>query len=162
MIRRPPRSTRTDTLCPYTTLFRSIKADAVGAGCVEREAAVGEARDNARAVDAQRARFLDQPELHRVPIEPPEIFERVKPHRALPAAAISGEIIGEHRVREHRHMAEHVVKDVGFLQIIELIGPPDEIARSEARRVGKEGGSRCRTRWSPYHEKKKKKGKDLT
>src|SRR3546814_15033092 len=22
MIRRPPRSTRTDTLCPYTTLFR--------------------------------------------------------------------------------------------------------------------------------------------
>src|SRR3546814_5402884 len=28
MIRRPPRSTRTDTLCPYTTLFRSdIVAD---------------------------------------------------------------------------------------------------------------------------------------
>src|SRR3546814_4150816 len=28
MIRRPPRSTRTDTLFPYTTLFRSIRADA--------------------------------------------------------------------------------------------------------------------------------------
>src|SRR3546814_8246538 len=26
MIRRPPRSTRTDTLFPYTTLFRSAKA----------------------------------------------------------------------------------------------------------------------------------------
>src|SRR3546814_10049393 len=26
MIRRPPRSTRTDTLFPYTTLFRSIEA----------------------------------------------------------------------------------------------------------------------------------------
>src|SRR3546814_19758662 len=25
MIRRPPRSTRTDTLCPYTTLFRSLQ-----------------------------------------------------------------------------------------------------------------------------------------
>src|SRR3546814_15869133 len=25
MIRRPPRSTRTDTLVPYTTLFRSLK-----------------------------------------------------------------------------------------------------------------------------------------
>src|SRR3546814_16514745 len=24
MLRRPPRSTRTDTLCPYTTLFRSL------------------------------------------------------------------------------------------------------------------------------------------
>src|SRR3546814_1848855 len=28
MIRRPPRSTRTDTLFPYTTLFRSLGADA--------------------------------------------------------------------------------------------------------------------------------------
>src|SRR3546814_13900024 len=27
MIRRPPRSTRTDTLFPYTTLFRSASAD---------------------------------------------------------------------------------------------------------------------------------------
>src|SRR3546814_9399859 len=29
MIRRPPRSTRTDTLFPYTTLFRSILAQPV-------------------------------------------------------------------------------------------------------------------------------------
>src|SRR3546814_18930427 len=28
MIRRPPRSTRTDTLFPYTTLFRSLLVDA--------------------------------------------------------------------------------------------------------------------------------------
>src|SRR3546814_4119347 len=27
MIRRPPRSTRTDTLFPYTTLFRSIRQE---------------------------------------------------------------------------------------------------------------------------------------
>src|SRR3546814_16925498 len=27
MIRRPPRSTRTDTLFPYTTLFRSVLAE---------------------------------------------------------------------------------------------------------------------------------------
>src|SRR3546814_9377895 len=27
MIRRPPRSTRTDTLVPYTTLFRSLEAN---------------------------------------------------------------------------------------------------------------------------------------
>src|SRR3546814_14948703 len=27
MIRRPPRSTRTDTLFPYTTLFRSLAAE---------------------------------------------------------------------------------------------------------------------------------------
>src|SRR3546814_6646978 len=32
MIRRPPRSTRTDTLFPYTTLFRSIVQDAWARG----------------------------------------------------------------------------------------------------------------------------------
>src|SRR3546814_9085994 len=31
MIRRPPRSTRTDTLFPYTTLFRSLRLGAVDA-----------------------------------------------------------------------------------------------------------------------------------
>src|SRR3546814_20813356 len=31
MIRRPPRSTRTDTLFPYTTLFRSYMAFMMGA-----------------------------------------------------------------------------------------------------------------------------------
>src|SRR3546814_8518102 len=31
MIRRPPRSTRTDTLFPYTTLFRSLEAAGVDA-----------------------------------------------------------------------------------------------------------------------------------
>src|SRR3546814_13393394 len=30
MIRRPPRSTRTDTLFPYTTLFRSLPRMAAG------------------------------------------------------------------------------------------------------------------------------------
>src|SRR3546814_8869269 len=29
MLRRPPRSTRTDTLFPYTTLFRSLRSDDV-------------------------------------------------------------------------------------------------------------------------------------
>src|SRR3546814_7959803 len=32
MIRRPPRSTRTDTLFPYTTLFRSGDRDRPGEG----------------------------------------------------------------------------------------------------------------------------------
>src|SRR3546814_503438 len=32
MIRRPPRSTRTDTLVPYTTLFRSILDQAIAHG----------------------------------------------------------------------------------------------------------------------------------
>src|SRR3546814_20160628 len=36
MIRRPPRSTRTDTLFPYTTLFRSDRTDGTGGrGCAD-------------------------------------------------------------------------------------------------------------------------------
>src|SRR3546814_5700800 len=35
MIRRPPRSTRTDTLFPYTTLFRSMFSQHVGKDPVE-------------------------------------------------------------------------------------------------------------------------------
>src|SRR3546814_8952672 len=44
MIRRPPRSTRTDTLFPYTTLFRShvvlplLEAEAVHPGWVSQDA----------------------------------------------------------------------------------------------------------------------------
>src|SRR3546814_19830631 len=40
MIRRPPISTRTDTLYPYTTLFRSLGAE-VAAELAERVAHVG-------------------------------------------------------------------------------------------------------------------------
>src|SRR3546814_13648219 len=36
MIRRPPRSTRTDTLFPYTTLFRSLEIHSVAAALRER------------------------------------------------------------------------------------------------------------------------------
>src|SRR3546814_4406353 len=55
MIRRPPRSTRTDTLFPYTTLFRSV-----GKGCLE-----------ARWAAAQRAaaEYLDVPETIAVGVD---------------------------------------------------------------------------------------------
>src|SRR3546814_21045968 len=63
MVRRPPRSTRTDTLFPYTTLFRSgQRADrgddsAVGVGDVlERRAtedALAERGDHAAALHAR-------------------------------------------------------------------------------------------------------------
>src|SRR3546814_4008749 len=33
MIRRPPRATRTDTLFPYTTLFRSRQGDRLAGAC---------------------------------------------------------------------------------------------------------------------------------
>src|SRR3546814_1340754 len=61
MIRRPPRSTRTDTLFPATTLFRSLEA-AVGnmQPLGDRDGHVaagadGRSRDAARAIAAETA-----------------------------------------------------------------------------------------------------------
>src|SRR3546814_13860088 len=47
MIRRPPRSTRTDTLFPYTTLFRSPAVDA-GRAAVARTIAARHVAHRAR------------------------------------------------------------------------------------------------------------------
>src|SRR3546814_3978776 len=70
MLRRPPRSTRTDTLVPYTTLFRSIARildigpghhvavleQQRGADVEARIRRIGAARGVARRVDQRVAR----------------------------------------------------------------------------------------------------------
>src|SRR3546814_1299719 len=51
MIRRPPRSTRTDTLFPYTTLFRSVAG--LRTGATERRVALDRVgRELAHLADA--------------------------------------------------------------------------------------------------------------
>src|SRR3546814_4006433 len=56
MIRRPPRSTRTDTLFPYTTLFRS-NAERIGDSCrvanLDRQPAVGPVKDGLAVITDQ-------------------------------------------------------------------------------------------------------------
>src|SRR3546814_19900298 len=55
IIRRPPRSTRTDTLFPYTTLFRSIEIGPSGDGePVFRSAEIGRIRRDACAEHIKR------------------------------------------------------------------------------------------------------------
>src|SRR3546814_7529943 len=57
MIRRPPRSTRTDTLFPYTTLFRSDRLARPGKGVepdAERDFLLG------RDVDHRGLQLLDE------------------------------------------------------------------------------------------------------
>src|SRR3546814_9536759 len=49
MIRRPPRSTRTDTLFPYTTLFRSIFV--APGGSATQQGAVSPVHEGERLVD---------------------------------------------------------------------------------------------------------------
>src|SRR3546814_8572382 len=75
MIRRPPRSTRTDTLFPYTTLFRSLQRRPVRAGdrryAIERHSPVrdshlvtGTSRNKLFLVESALRRHARQADRH--------------------------------------------------------------------------------------------------
>src|SRR3546814_2509931 len=66
MIRRPPRSTRTDTLFPYTTLFRSVRTMAVAA--TVRHEMLLPAVGTIEQLPAQRARAAGRQRAHRFPL----------------------------------------------------------------------------------------------
>src|SRR3546814_19808079 len=127
MIRRPPRSTRTDTLFPYTTLFRSgfpvFRFDRRGVGDSEGENGgfLSSGPDIAEAVAA----FLRaSPGLRRI----------VALGNCDAATALA------------------LFHDVEELAALLLANPwVVESDRSEARRVGKECVSTCRSRGAPYH-----------
>src|SRR3546814_3307426 len=57
MKRRPPRSTRTDTLFPYTTLFRSVQLPALPRGKRARDMAIALAGNRARGVRRSQQRL---------------------------------------------------------------------------------------------------------
>src|SRR3546814_13456808 len=62
MIRRPPRSTRTDTLFPYTTLFRSIVPDTARTiGAIASYMAGTDLRTDHLVVAGTLRRRTDQP-----------------------------------------------------------------------------------------------------
>src|SRR3546814_17225572 len=64
MIRRPPRSTRTDTLFPYTTLFRSTQPDFTLAHDLNGARLLEIGVLDARSGDDDRRRVLDRSEEH--------------------------------------------------------------------------------------------------
>src|SRR3546814_11050883 len=73
MIRRPPRSTRTDTLFPYTTLFRSI----AGMGIVYQPTFI--------VADAVADGRLEILELDHPPFDLGNIYAVYPPNEHLPA-----------------------------------------------------------------------------
>src|SRR3546814_10876201 len=88
MIRRPPISTLTDTLFPYTTLFRSLIA-ALGPG--DTKAVLG-GPDHARHID----RDLSFADLREGIVQPRIFIYRLR-------AARRGEIIGAEPVLAQHH-----------------------------------------------------------
>src|SRR3546814_3949930 len=112
MIRRPPRSTRTDTLCPYTTLFRSDAAaladrqtERVGeiggvAACLDRlhrgGRLVGVDQLPAVAFDAadQRAVTVKTGAQVAGPVERLDVVERL--HHVLEGVGVDGPLAVAH------------------------------------------------------------------
>src|SRR6476646_5610982 len=109
-----------------------LEADAVGRRVVEREHALGVGGGNARAVDAHAVAAVDQSELDRVPVDAREIGQHAELLRAQAAVAVGLDVVGHHRVHQHRHVAEHIVEHIGLFDVVELAGLADELAGREA------------------------------
>src|SRR3546814_11384451 len=130
MIRRPPRFTLTDTLFPDTKLFRSLphhrrRADV--ARRLHRGTRARGPRDLLGADRRTRSKRSNSPLIILKPYEHTAVTCRFK---ALCMAILQSAI------RANPQKTDHSVPEAG---------------RSEKRSVGKEGGSTCRSRWSPYH-----------
>src|SRR3546814_8815677 len=113
MIRRPPRSTRTDTLFPYTTLFRSLRHLRLGFGPyggVERAERV---RINRReeAIHVEVVDRVDPEERIQAQLRPQEVVVDlvcqeagtvdVKLVAAVRDRGVPVEAVVEHRSEEH-------------------------------------------------------------
>src|SRR3546814_18897472 len=130
MRRRPPRSTRTDTLFPCTTLFRSLPL-AYSKDMQDDKPPGFEAYDLLALSIAAMTGMID--EIAFVP-------ERMR------AAAAGG-------FSTATDLADWLVREAGvpFREAHHITGRAVQAARSEERRVGKECVSTCRSRWSQHH-----------
>src|SRR3546814_20424811 len=90
MIRRPPRSTRTDTLFPYTTLFRSELCVQVG-GTLTGEHGVGMEKINQMCVQFSRDE-LDAFLAVKRAFDPPGLLNPEKVIPTLARCAESGKM----------------------------------------------------------------------
>src|SRR3546814_14003737 len=80
MKRRPPRSTRTDTLFPYTTLFRSLRPSAAGSAALSDLGSDHRRLAGIEDVAADHRRFgegLSPPRLHVVGMIPERAAGRI-------------------------------------------------------------------------------------
>src|SRR3546814_12372191 len=105
MIRRPPRSTRTDTLFPYTTLFRSHQPNQT-VGAADPQSNRAPAHREARRCRGSRPQTQAADDARRVPgtwtpgflRDPPGVHSRLRSAR-LPNRPIA-QLIGRASCRE--------------------------------------------------------------
>src|SRR3546814_16417081 len=129
MRRLPPRSTRTDTLFPYTTLFRSYDADV---------------HDNVATKNSGGILVFDLPSLPQQGGHNVRVFDNMVHDNSTPNFAPKGNIVASVptgpgvRVMANSRVADfdNMLADQGTANVM-IVG------RSEERRVGKEGIITC-------------------
>src|SRR3546814_13546107 len=148
MIRRPPRSTRTDTLFPYTTLFRCVAR----AACASTRPASEIALD--APVEIEATPIANPPAPMRV-VEVPTPLPLPGQLKPLPEAQAPASGDPAHVVAAANRAARIEPARDGFIDAMQVWPYSDgalyQVYRSEERRVGKECVSTCRYRWLPYH-----------
>src|SRR3546814_12346406 len=127
MLRRPPRSTRTDTLFPYTTLFRSVQEARLRSGADDsrlcaRPDARGELSPGAGAVGRGLLRLRPRADLGDIPCA------------GCPHSRAVGTPAGTATPEPDRRGVKLARKS--------------NCIRSEKRRGGKECVRTCKSRWA--------------
>src|SRR3546814_19350209 len=117
MIRPPPRSTRTDTLFPYTTLFRSTGGHCDSGGLPP-------------SMDRKEPSVVDSPEEARRKVRWLHKFGA----RVIKICATGGVF----------SLGASVGAPQLTLEEMKAIADAGHMLRSEGRRVGKEGGRKCK------------------
>src|SRR3546814_17223179 len=126
MIRRPPRSTRTDTLFPYTTLFRSLCCCSASTAIALREDLVWWVLGKFLVIDNLGEASHDT-------------LSRPKRGHVCPTNNYTLTCL-----KIYSKMYCGLCISSGSDETTPKI-------RSEESRVGQECVSTCRSRWSPYH-----------
>src|SRR3546814_20319749 len=135
MIRRPPRSTRTDTLFPYTTLFRSTFIDTK---TLVLDLRAGVKFHDGTPLDAEAVRFN---------LERARTGDRsnVKAgFSGIESIESTGPLQVTLRLKAPDISLPGVLSDRAGMMV-----SPKAATSSEERRVGKECVRQCRSRWSP-------------
>src|SRR3546814_1212791 len=149
MIRRPPRSTRTDKLCPCTTLFRAreaavalaaAEASGIARWCLETAVTYAGGREqfgkpigSFQAIKHLCAEMLEVAEaVTAVAWDAANAFGSTQ---SAYAADVAGAVAFDGAVKV-AHDCIQILGGIGFT-----------FERSEERRVGKECVSTCKSRW---------------
>src|SRR3546814_15808320 len=82
------------------------------------------------------------------PVDVLRVAREGGPAEGADAAAEEGADVGRHETREVEGLGDAFIQR-HLADVVAVVEGGD--ARSEERRVGKEWGSTCRSRWSPYH-----------